>query len=438
MQPPRLSEIAESAEASAIRSAQEAFRWRSDNRDVNPLNLAIGNVSLPAHQGMLNRARDVGADHHPLGPLKKGSVPYTATVGTDAARAAILNVIGAPGFDTEGLYSHITAGGTGAMELMIRACCEKGRPLMLIEPYYTNYKELADKVGVPTTSVSRTLQEDGKFSLPDLEQVRAQIRATGANALVVIPYDNPSGQFLPQNFLNELARICIEANVWMIGDEAYRGLVYTGEPPSSIWGITEKEVPGIKGRRVGIESASKVFNACGVRMGALVTDNQKLHQQAVKLATPELCASVLGQHMIEALNEESQESIVKWIEKLRTYYKNLIAKTAQAFRDEIPGLVVSSPDASIYFVIDFRKILPDFDAKAFVNFCAAKGKVDSVPVNGKPGTLFLAPMGGFYSNPESGRTQMRVAAVSSEDQMLLAPKLCAELLKQYERSRGQK
>lgn len=434
MSTPKLSGIAEAAEASVIRSAQEAFRWRPDNQEVVPLNLAIGNVSLPAHPSMLRRARDTGADHH---PLKKGSIPYTATVGTDAARAAILNVIGAPGFDTEGLYSHITAGGTGAMELMIRACCEKGRPLMLIEPYYTNYKELADKVGIPTTSVSRTLQKDGRFSLPDLGQIRDQIRATGAGALVVIPYDNPSGQFLPQEVLAEIARICVEENVWMVGDEAYRGLVYTGAKPSSIWGITEKEVPGIKGRRVGIESVSKVFNACGLRMGALVTDNQKLHQQAVKLATPELCASALGQHMIEALKEEPKESILKWIEDLRVYYKKLITATAQAFRDEMPGLIVSSPDASIYFVIDFRDILPDFDAKAFVNFCATKGRVDEVPVDGKPGTLFLAPMGGFYSNPEAGRTQMRVAAVSSQDRMLLAPKLCAKLLEQYERSKNQ-
>ena len=329
------------------------------------------------------------------------------------------------------LYSHITAGGTGAMELMIRACCEDGSPLMLIEPFYTNYKELADKVCIPTTSVSRTLQEDGKFSLPDLGKMKEQIRATRANALVVIPYDNPSGQFLPQEVLVKIARICVEENIWMVSDEAYRGLVYTGEKPSSIWCVTEEQVPGIKGRRVSIESASKVFNACGIRMGALVTDNKKLHQQAVKLATPELCASAVGQHMLEALKDEPKGSIWKGMGNLHAYYKNLITATAQAFRERMPGLIVSSPDASIYFVIDFRNILPDFDAKAFVDFCARNGRVEEVPVDGKPGTLFMAPMGGFYSNPEDGRTQMRIAAVSTQEKMLLAPELCARLLEQY-------
>ena len=290
---PKLSETAEVAESSVIRNAQESFRWRDDKDEVFPLNLAIGNVFLPMHPSMLRRARDIDADHH---PLKTGSVPYTATVGTDAARAAILNVIGAPGFDIEGLYSHITAGGTGAMELMIRACCQKGKPLMLIEPFYTNYKELATKLGIPVVSANRTLQEDGKFSIPDPEKIKEQIHSTGANALVVIPYDNPSGQFLSMEILIEIARICVEENIWMVSDEAYMGLVYTGEKTSSIWGITEKQVPGIRGRRIGIESASKLFNACGERMGALVTDNKTLHQQAVKLATPELCASVRGQH----------------------------------------------------------------------------------------------------------------------------------------------
>lgn len=433
MPTPKLSETAEMAESSVIRDAQESFRWRDDANEVSPLNLAIGNVSLPMHPGMLHRARDIDSENH---PLNKGIVPYSATVGTDNARAAVLNIIGAPGFDTEGLYPHITAGGTGAMELMIRACCQEGQPLMLIEPFYTNYKELATKLGIPITSIRRTLQENGKFSIPDFDEIKEQIRSTGANALVVIPYDNPSGQFLSQEVLIEIAKICVEENIWMVSDEAYRGLVYSDEKPSSIWGLSEKHVPGIIGRRIGIESASKLFNACGERMGALVTDNKKLHQQAVKLATPELCASVRSQHTLSALKYESKADIMKWIENLREYYRNLITSTVQAFREHMPELLVSNPDASIYFVIDFKKIDPNFDSKAFVDFCAKEGRVDSVPVDGKPGTLFLAPMGGFYSNPEFGRTQMRVAAVNTKDQMLLAPELCSQLFEQYKAKNG--
>lgn len=432
MPTPTLSQEAELAEASAIRSAQEAFGWRKDSNEINPLNLAIGNVSLPMHPGMLKQARDVDADNH---PLKTGSVPYTPTQGTDNARAALLNVISVPGFNTEGLYSHVTAGGTGAMELMMRAFCEKGRPLVLISPFYTNYQKFAAKLHLPTTSVNRVLQEDGKFSLPDVEEIRDRIKETGANAVVVIPYDNPSGQFIPQGALAEIAAMCVEENIWIVSDEAYRGLVYTGERPSSIWGVAEKDVPGITGRRVSIESVSKVFNGCGLRIGGLVTDNKTLHQQAVKLATPELCAPALGQHALEALKEEPKEAIMKWIQDLRGYYNDLIAGTAQAFRDHMPGLLVSSPDAAIYFVIDFRNIADSgFDARDFVHFCATRGRVNDTLVNGKPGTLFLAPMGGFYSNPEAGKTQMRVAAVRSKEEMLLAPKLCERLFEQYKKA----
>lgn len=428
MSTPILSKIAESAEASVIRNAQESFRWRDDNAEISPVNLAIGNVSLPMHPGMLKRARDINSSEH---LLSKGVVSYTATVGTDKARAGVLNIIKTLGFNIDGLYSHVTAGGTGAMELMIRACCEKDKPLMLIEPYYTNYQELAVKLGIPTTFVSRKLQDDGHFSLPNLDEIKSQIHKTGSNALVVIPYDNPSGQFLPQSVLVEIAKICVENNIWMISDEAYRGLVYTNEKPSSIWGITENEVPGITGRRISIESVSKLFNACGLRMGALITDNKQLHQQAVKMASPELCASVIAQYIIEALEEEDNASMTEWIEYLRGYYKKLITSTVEAFKKRMPGLIVSSPDASIYFVIDFKNIDPNFDAKTFVNFCAKEGRVNEVQIEGKPGTLFLAPMAGFYSSPNSGKTQMRVAAVDTEERMLLAPELCARLFEQY-------
>ena len=119
---------------------------------------------------------------------------------------------------------------------------------------------------------------------------------------------------------------------------------------------------------------------------------------------------------------------MKWIEDLREYYKDLIASTVRAFRERMPELVVSNSDASIYFVVDFKKIDPDFDAKAFVNFCAREGRVDEVPVNGKPATLFLAPMEGFTQIPQPEKTQMRVAVVKTEDQMLLAPNYARDCL----------
>ena len=428
---PNLSDQAENAEASAIRSAQVAFNGRSDRNAVNPLNLAIGNVSLPMHPAFLRGISSAG-----------DTMAYTPTAGTPEAREAILRMIQASGFSTEGLHSHVTAGGTGAMELMLRSCCQPGRPLLLIDPHYTNYSELAAKLGIPTSSVGRTLQEDGNFSLPNCGEIRDAIRNTGASAIVVIPYDNPSGQFIPQQLLNEIGSICANENIWMVSDEAYRGLVYTGDEPSSIWGIGEEDVPGIAGRRISIESASKVLNACGLRMGGLVTDNNQLHQKAVNLATPELCASAIGQLAMAALNDETLDSLKDWINQLRQYYKGIIDATADGFRKAMPELTVSSTQAAIYTVLDFGKIAPTMNTKDFVRYCATQGIVDDILVGGKPGTLFLAPMAGFYRDSKNagtanpGRTQMRVAAIRPKEEMLLAPQLCTKLFAQYKLQSG--
>ena len=315
---------------------------------------------------------------------------------------------------------------------MIQACTWSASPLLVVDPHYTNYSDLATQYGTQTVSVSRTLQENGEFSTIDPEAIRAKVKATGATAVVVIPYDNPSGQFIPQEALEAIAQVCVEENVWMVSDEAYRGLQYTEEGISSIWGITEDDVEGITGRRISIESASKLFNACGLRAGGLVTDNQLLHQQVVNLATAELCSPVLGQSALGALSEVSAEDLRAWIDGQREYYNDLLKRTAEGFSSATPGLIVSATQAAIYFVIDFRHIDLNFDAAAFARFCATTGKVDDIGPNGEAATLLTSPMNGSYMEPGAGATQLRIAGVGSERDMSIAPEVCNELLRQYQ------
>jgi aspartate aminotransferase len=110
---------------------------------------------------------------------------------------------------------------------------------------------------------------------------------------VVIPYDNPTGHFYDQDSMIALAQLCVKHDLRMISDEAYRELFYIDKPATSIRGITDKEVPGIEGRRISIETASKVWNACGLRVGALVTDNKEFHEKSVAEYTANLCTNVI-------------------------------------------------------------------------------------------------------------------------------------------------
>ncbi|MBW2522850.1 MAG: aminotransferase class I/II-fold pyridoxal phosphate-dependent enzyme [Deltaproteobacteria bacterium] len=437
MKSPPLSAHFASRQPSVIRISQIEFAQRGD--DTRALNVAIGNVSLPMHPAMIERLKAVTA---PASPFSAGVVAYTSTVGLDEANRAFLNIIASSGFDSSQLFCQITDGGSQAMELCVVGLCGPAgsteRPLLLIDAAYTNYLAFAERLGRATVSVCRTLGDDGKFSLPEISEIEQVILDTKPGAMVVIPYDNPTGHFYDQGTLIELAKLCTRHDLWMISDEAYRELCYASDEVSSVWGVTDAAVPGIEGRRISIETASKIWNACGLRIGGLVTDSAELHDKAVAENTASLCPNAIGQYVIGALAQESHEDLRRWYADLRRYYQKMLVSFTAELRELVPGIIVSSPDASIYSVVDVRNVAkPSFDAMDFVHFCASRG---AVPIDGTPTTLLTAPMAGFYrpdargNNP--GRTQMRIAYVLPPDQMALVPRLFAELYRQYEAERA--
>ncbi len=429
---PSLSSLFQSRIPSAIRISQIEFLKRTDQ--VVAVNTSIGNVSLPMHPSMIKRMFSLDA---PDSPFRQGVVKYSTTVGEIETNQAILHLIKSSGFSTEGLYSQITDGGSHAMELAILGVCGPAgsgtHPLLIIDPTYPNYASLAKRTGRSVIAVNRHLEENGKFTLPKLSEIEKVVLEKKPAALLAIPYDNPTGQFFPQKTLHQLSEICVKHNLWMISDEAYREVFYTHDQPSSIWGITEKDVPGITGRRISIESASKIWNACGLRVGALVTDNKDFHQQAVAENTSNLCANVIGQYIFGALLHEPKEQLQAWFQQQRAYYSKMAKSLIEGLKKQLPQLIIATPDASMYTVIDVRNICgPNFNATDFVMYCAQKGQVQ---VNGIKKTLLTAPMADFYSPPPGapnpGKTQVRIAYVESPEDMAQVPKLFAQLLHDF-------
>ena len=438
MSKPVLSAHFESRTPSDVRLAQMKY----DERKVKPqavINVGIGNVSLPTNPAMQKRMFNLNA---PDSPFANGVIRYSGTAGLPECQDAFKNILKCEGFDTSKLHVQVTDGGSSGMELLLIGTCGPAgtdeKPLMMIDPAYTNYISFAERVGRKTVTIKRKMEDNGKFTLPEVSEIEEMIQKHNPGALLVIPYDNPTGQLYDYENMKDLAKLCVKYNMWMVSDEAYRELYYQEDKPLvSIWGLTDADVPGIEGRRISIETASKVWNACGLRIGAVITDSAEFNNRSIAEYTANLCANVIGQYIVAALAHESKEQIAAWCSELREYYKKQIMMVYNGLKEQEPGLIVSSPDASIYSVIDVRNVVkPGFDAIDFVLYCAQEG---SINIDGVETTLLVAPMKGFYDikageiNP--GSTQFRISFVESPENMAKIPELFVKLLRAFEAQR---
>lgn len=413
---------------SAIRQAQIEFSKRDDS--VEAINVAVGNVQLPMHPAMQERMFHLDSS---ASPFRDGVVGYTETVGTKESNAAVRRILEASILETSNIYTHITSGGSEAMEFMIMGIGERGRPLLVIDPIYSNYQSIAQRVGVSLVSLPRELNDDGTFTSIHPDLIEELILKHHPCGLLVIPYDNPTGTIMSKEILVALARLCVKYDMWLVSDEAYRELYYGDTSLVSIWQISEQDTPGISGHRISIESASKVWNACGIRIGAIVTDNEYFHTQAVAEHTSNLCASAIGQYIFGAIAEESVDDIRSWFAKQKNYYRGLIKNTVKDIQLHIPNSIVTPPESALYSVVDVRKIVDEhFSALDFCIYCAQTGKVE---IDNTWYTLLMAPMSGFYTpgiySHDPGRTQMRIAYVQEEKLIAKVPLLLEKLLGSY-------
>jgi len=427
---PSLSEHYINRQPSAIRKAQILFESRTDKREVEVVNLAIGNISLPMHSKMLNRLNQLGENGS---PFSNGVVRYSSSEGTEECKKAIINSIAAeiPNQNIYDLDCVITDGGSQAMELMLLGVCDtlSKHPLLVVDPLYTNYVEFANRLSIPISSILRTRNKTGSYNKLDLNQIRNKIDKENPNGILIIPADNPTGYQISQDAIIEIAKMCVEKNIWLISDEAYRNIYYTDNGPTSIWNISNDIVPGIKGRRISIESVSKVWNACGLRIGALVTDNEVMFDKVRSEYTANLCANVIGQYIFGAVANLSNQEIVEWYKAQRQYYSQVINRLIKGLKEELPGLIISRPKASIYIILDFSKITPyNFKISDFIEYSAKYGKYK---YKNKLYTLLLSPMNGFYSDKVSGSKLARIALVETKNKMKVVPSLLSKLLKDY-------
>jgi len=307
-------------------------------------------------------------------------------------------------YETKNIF--VTNGGSEALELAVFSLCDPGDEILVFEPYYANYTTFAKLASAKVTAVP-TSAEDG-YRLPDKATVEKYINEKTRAILLTNP-GNPTGVVYNKQEMDMIAEIVKKYNIALIADEVYREFVYDGTYTS--FG-TYKDLDQ---NLIMIDSVSKRYSACGARIGCVLSKNDELCAQFMKLCQARLCAPAVEQIGAAAL----YDTPASYLEEVNKEYKKR-RDTIAAGLARIPGLVSSQPKGAFYVMVKF----PVDDAEKF-----AIWMLQDFEKNGE--TVMIAPGNGFYATPGKGVDEARLAYVLNCEDLERAMELLAAAVKEY-------
>src|SRR5262245_11828517 len=391
-----LSHRARLMPASPIRRlAPLAAAARAAGKTIYALNIGQPDIETP--RVILDRLRGYAARLIPYGPSQ--GLPefidalrsYYRTVGLDVAAEDIF----------------VTTAGSEALLFALGAICDPGEEVLVFEPFYTNYNGFAAMVGVVPVPVT-TRAEDG-YHLPDSAAIEAKIGPKTRGILICSP-NNPTGTVYTDDEMARLAAICRARGLFLIADEVYREFVYGGARHHSALTL-----PGLADSVIVVDSVSKRYSLCGVRIGNIVSKNRELMDAFLRFGQARLCAPTLGQYACTALTEIPEgyiPSVLAEYERRRD--------VVFAALESIPGVLCRRPEGAFYLCAR----LPVDDASAFAEFL-----VRDFDLGGE--TVMIAPADGFYATPGLGRSEARIAYVLEEGKLRRAMDILKQALAAY-------
>lgn len=283
---------------------------------------------------------------------------------------------------------NVTNGGSEALQLAMSITCNPEDEIIIFEPFYTNYNAFALENDVKLHPITTRIEEN--FTLPKIAELEKHINERTKGILICNP-SNPTGTLYSKESLLELGKIVKKYNLFLFSDEVYREFCYTDESHFSCL-----KIPDIEQNVIVIDSVSKRFNLCGVRVGYLVSRNPRFMEAVLRFAQARLCSPALGQICAEAaFSSASSEYYSKVKEEYRKRRDTLVEGL-----NKIPGVVCPTPMGAFYAGVE----LPIDDSEKFAKWLLEEFSVDNQ-------TVMVAPMGGFYATPELGKNQVRIAYV---------------------------
>ena len=301
----------------------------------------------------------------------------------------------------------VTTGGSEAVFFAFMSCLNPGDEIIVPEPAYANYMAFAISAGARIRTVSTTIEEG--FSLPKVEKFEELINERTRAILICNP-NNPTGYLYTRREMNQIRDLVKKHDLYLFSDEVYREFIYTGSPY-----ISACHLEGIEQNVILIDSVSKRYSECGIRIGALITKNEEVRSAVMKFCQARLSPPLLGQLVAEASIDTSadylREMYDEYVERRNCLIDGL---------NKIPGVYSPIPMGAVYTMAR----LPIDDAERFCAWCLEEFSYENE-------TVMMAPGAGFYTTPGAGHNEVRIAYVLNKHDLERALFLLARALEAY-------
>jgi len=334
-------------------------------------------------------------------------VEYSNSDGIAAYRQGLTKYYATKSIELTPDQIMVTTGGSEALVFAFMTCFNPGDEVIIPEPFYANYNGFAVMAGVKVVPVMSSI--DTGFALPAIEAFEQLITERTKGILICNP-GNPTGYLYSEHELQQLRDIAVKHNLYLMADEVYREFAYDGATPHSIMNLA-----GLDEHAIMIDSVSKRYSMCGARIGALITRNKEVMGAAMKFAQARLSPPTFGQmasmYALETPQEYFDGVVAEYVERRDILIDGL---------NTIPGVVCPKPKGAFYCIAQ----LPIDDSDRFCQWM-----LEHFEHNNQ--TVMMAPATGFYSRPEPGKQQVRLAYVLNKESLRNAVEVLRVALSVY-------
>ncbi len=366
-------------------------------REIKVYALNIGQPDIPTPKEAFDALKNID----------RKVLEYSPSAGLKSLREKLQGYYKRYNIDVDVDDIIVTSGGSEAVLFAFMACLDPGDEIIVPEPAYANYMAFAISAGAKIVTIPSSINEG--FALPPMERFEALITSKTKGILICNP-NNPTGYLYSMKEMLQLRDIVKKHDLFLFSDEVYREFCYTGAPYISAF-----HLPDIENQVVLIDSVSKRYNECGIRVGALITKHSQLKQNVMKFCQARLSPPLLGQLVAEASIDTPAEYMLETYNEYVDRRKLLIDEI-----NKIPGCYSPIPMGAFYTVAR----LPVDDADEFCQWC-----LNEFSYEGE--TIFMAPASGFYTTPGMGKDEVRLAYVLEKEELRKAMRVLGKALEAY-------